>query len=120
MENAARKSDWLEALPEQIAGNASTRTIFGEPIHGQDTTVIPVAKVRYGFGAGSGSGPSERGQGSGGVGGMLLTPLGFIELHKGKAKFRRIFDAGNLARVTLGVALSAWVVLRGLRKLRNK
>ena len=32
--------------------------VYAEPVRHGDTTVIPVAKVAYGFGAGSGRGPA--------------------------------------------------------------
>ena len=43
----------VERLAEHL-GAADARAIYGSPIERNGTTVIPVAKVRYGFGGGSG------------------------------------------------------------------
>ena len=85
--------------------------------------VIPVAKVRYGFGGGSGSDTSDEGGGSkhdegfGGGGGVMASPLGFIEISDGSAEFKRIHDPMSSVPVILASAFAAWVVLRGLRRL---
>ena len=42
----------LQSLKENILGQAGVKTIYGEPISAQGKTVIPVAKVAYGYGAG--------------------------------------------------------------------
>ncbi|MEP7215786.1 MAG: spore germination protein GerW family protein, partial [Anaerolineaceae bacterium] len=97
--------------------------IFGDPVEKGGVTVIPVAKVRYGFGGGSGSDTSDKGDGSkhdegaGGGGGVAASPLGFIEISDGTAKFKRTHDPASAVPVILASAFAAWVVLRGLRRL---
>jgi len=44
----------LEKIGESLSSTATVRSVFGEPIHVEGKTVVPVAKVAYGFGAGSG------------------------------------------------------------------
>lgn len=64
----------LEALAEQLQ-TTGVRTIFGDPVSAEGRTIIPVARVAYGFGGGGGSGkrpgqsPDVNGEGAGGGGG---------------------------------------------------
>src|ERR1700731_4196468 len=67
----------LQSLKESILGQASVKTIYGEPISAHGKTIIPVAKIMYGYGAGAGNGgvgdtraPGEGGGGGGGGGGV--------------------------------------------------
>ena len=46
----------LQSLRESIQGQASVKTVYGEPIEAQGKTIIPVAKIVFGFGAGAGTG----------------------------------------------------------------
>ena len=83
-------SDLLERLAQQIQVNANAKQVYGEPVERDGTTIIPVAKVQWGFGGGGiGTGAAERG---GGGGGARAYPTGFIELRNGKADFRPISD----------------------------
>ena len=43
----------LQSLKESILSQASVKAIYGEPIAAQGKTVIPVAKIMYGYGAGA-------------------------------------------------------------------
>ncbi|HEV7238771.1 MAG TPA: spore germination protein GerW family protein [Thermoanaerobaculia bacterium] len=93
-------SDLLERLAQQIQVNANAKQVYGEPVERDGTTIIPVAKVQWGFGGGGiGRGAAERG---GGGGGARAYPTGFIELRDGKAEFRPIQDP--MATVLLAAA----------------
>ena len=46
----------LQSLKESVLGQASVKAIYGEPISAQGKTIIPVAKIMYGYGAGAGTG----------------------------------------------------------------
>jgi len=48
----------LEKLVEKVGGRASVKAVFGDPITRNGKTVVPVAKIRWGFGGGSGQGTS--------------------------------------------------------------
>lgn len=118
-----RASSFLEGLAGRLGLTARAGAIFGDPIEKGGLTIIPVAKVRYGFGGGSGSGARdegegpEHGEGSGGGGGVSASPVGFIEIHDGFAEFKRINDWMSAVPVILASAVSAWLVLRGLRAI---
>jgi len=63
----------LQSLKESILSQASVKAIYGEPISANGKTVIPVARIMFGYGAGAGTGcvgnTSARGEGGGGGGG---------------------------------------------------
>lgn len=103
-------------LVERIAGafvqTRAASAVFGEPVERGDTTVIPVAKARWGFGGGAGRSPraSDSDTGYGGGGGMMASPIGYIVIRSGTAEFRPIpnplqfllpFAAGALAGLLL-------------------
>ena len=46
-------------IAELLERSLSIRHVYGEPVQQGDTTVIPVAKVAYGFGGGGGQGPGR-------------------------------------------------------------
>ena len=70
----------LQSLKESILGQASVKTIYGEPISAQGKTIIPVAKIMYSYIAGAASGgvgdTSARAEGGGCGGGVQSCPRG--------------------------------------------
>ena len=116
-------ASFVERLGERVGVRAQARAAFGDPVERDGVTVIPVARVRWGFGGGAGSGgkegdvETERGQGAGGGGGGTASPLGYIEISGGRAEFHRIKDPAALWPVIVAGAFSSWLVLRGLRAL---
>jgi len=61
----------LQSLKESILSQANVKAIYGEPIAAHGKTVIPVAKIMYGYGAVAGTGgvgdASARGEGGAAV-----------------------------------------------------
>jgi uncharacterized spore protein YtfJ len=75
-----RAENLVSRLSEKLAITASTQSVYGEPIHAGNRTLIPVAKIGYCLGGTSGGRDGEKiGGGSGGgmVGGK---PVGYIEI----------------------------------------
>ena len=77
----------LKTTLGEIERLLNTRTVVGEPIKVEGTTVIPLISVGFGFGAGGGSGKEEKkvsgealGAGSGGGGG--IKPVAIIVADK--------------------------------------
>lgn len=78
-------TELFDAIGERIRVTAGTQTLFGEPQVVEGRTIIPVAKLRYGFGAGGGEieregkdgAEVEQGGGGGGAG-VAATPMGFL------------------------------------------
>lgn len=69
----------------------STKTVVGEPITIDGTTLIPLISVGFGFGAGGGSGKGEAkqsGEGAGGGtgGGAGVKPIAMVIIDKNGAR----------------------------------
>lgn len=65
----------LQTIGERLQSAASVKCVYGDPITSGDRTVIPVARVRFGYGAGGG-----KFTGSGGGGGVRADPEGMIQI----------------------------------------
>ena len=133
---------FIERLADRVGGKASVRAVFGDPIEREGITIIPVAKVRWGFGGGAGRGPvavgpgiagagggptsldesgggetGQIGSGSGGGGGLTADPIGYLEIGPEGAAFRPITSAMPSPAFMLAAGVTATLVLRGLAKL---
>lgn len=115
-----RRERFLERLASRVGLQAGAQAVFGQPVERGELTVIPVAKLHWGFGGGSGQGPEGAGSGEGGGGGVVASPLGFIEIRPGGAVFRRIEDPVAYWPLVLVGSLAAWILLRGLRGLLKR
>jgi len=111
----------FDRLASHIGGRADARAIFAPPVTKDGVTVIPVARVfgGFGFGAGAGAAPvpapdsegeqQSAGQGMGGGGGFSASPVGFIEIDRNGARFRRI---DTTADTWIDVASAGFDLLR--------
>jgi hypothetical protein len=110
----------LERFAERLGGHASVKAIFGEPIERSGITVIPVARVRWGFGGGEGSGTDQagsRGSGTGGGGGVAAEPIGYLEIGPDGAAFRPIISPYPSPAFLLAAGVTAALVVRALARL---
>ncbi|KOG73314.1 hypothetical protein ADK47_14925 [Streptomyces rimosus subsp. rimosus] len=104
----------LEQLADKLGRRAPGTVVFGEPIASQDITVIPVARIGFGFGGNTGQQAGEDGVVGGGV---EAKPLGFIEIKEGKAGYKPIRDPWVNVLVPLaGGALAGAAILRYLAR----
>ena len=130
---------FVERIAERVGGKASVRAVFGDPIERGGITLIPVARVRWGFGGGAGRGPmavgpgmagqaapqtsmseagsDQSGSGSGGGGGATADPVGYLEIGPDGATFRPIAPAMPSPAFMLAAGLAATLVFRGLARL---
>jgi uncharacterized spore protein YtfJ len=94
----------LSSLGDHLQVGASVRNVYGEPVSACGRTVIPVARVGYGFGAGGRAGLSPETTtdrpGSGGGAGMSARPVGALEITEAGTRFIPFIDP-----VRLGMAL---------------
>ena len=93
----AAAESMLENITDRIKSTANVETLYGESRQIGNKTIIPVAKVSYGFGAGGGEGqrPGESdetatGSGGGGGGGASARPVGFIVVDDSGVEFVHI------------------------------
>lgn len=112
----------LDSIAE-LQEKANVNAIFGEPVTVQGRTIIPVAKVVYGFGAGVGSAPmivaeDEEGEkealgkmtegASAGGGGVQARPFAIIEVTPESTWVEPIVDEQKVALA--GSLLVGWSV----------
>lgn len=96
----------LEGLFQSIANQAGTKTVFGDPISTNGKTIVPVAKVRYGFGAGTSRKSPDTEDGVGGGGGFIAKPIGVIEITNEQTRFVPIPpNLPIVAAIAMGVCL---------------
>jgi uncharacterized spore protein YtfJ len=95
----------IDSAVEHLRTSASVKTVYGEPVHVDGKTFIPVAKVAYGFGGGTakqragdektatpGQVPAE-----GAAGGVAAKPVGVVEIGGGETKFVSFGQTKRLA-----------------------
>lgn len=104
-----------ERLADAFKTFADAKMIYGEPIERDGLTIIPVAKLRYGYGGGSGRRDGE--EGGGGGGGMIVQPAGYIELKNGVSSFRAIRGPGAFVPLVIAGGLTGLLLARGLYKM---
>ena len=76
-------------LAAEIRDMVNAETIIGDPIHVDDTTIIPVSRVTFGFvSGGSDVGPSSNKQmfGGGSGAGVSVTPVAFLVVSNGNVR----------------------------------
>jgi uncharacterized spore protein YtfJ len=111
-------TDLLQKIGETLGSTATVKSVFGEPIHVNGKTVVPVAKIAYGFGGGFGTGKGgavadQQGEGGGGGGGVRAFPAGALEITDKGTRFVPFVDLAWLgAAFTAGVVLSSLVLTR--------
>jgi uncharacterized spore protein YtfJ len=125
---------FVARVADRIGAHATVKAVFGDPIERDGITVIPVAKVRWGFGGGAG-GPIVGGQagegaesgaateaaavatGSGGGGAVTADPVGWLEIGPDGAEFKSIVPAMPSPGFMLATGATAALVLRGIARL---
>jgi len=114
-------SEILDRIGEKLGSTATVKAVYGEPIQASGKTVVPVAKVAYGFGGGFGSGhgkhagdgepgaEARHGEGGGGGGGVRAFPAGALEITDEGTRFVPYTDVRPFA-----VAFAAGALLGAL------
>jgi uncharacterized spore protein YtfJ len=114
--------EMLEKVQQSLGSAATARSVFGEPIEAQGKTIVPVAKVAYGFGAGYGEKPgrhrwasAKEGEGGGGGGGVAAFPVGVLEITPVSTRFVPFMRA----RVLVGTFVAGFLIGRLLSRRRR-
>lgn len=101
---AGRIHQFFQSLGERLQGSASVKTVYGDPIVVEEKTIIPVARVAYGFGGclrsrkKSGNGKEQKdGDEEGGGGGLAASPVGIVEITQEDTRFISIGEERKLA-----------------------
>ena len=119
----------LDSIAE-LQKKANVNAVFGEPVTVEGRTIIPVAKVAYGFGAGVGHAPTtgvegeesgketlgEMAEGASGGGGVVQArPFAVIEVTPHSTWVEPIVDEQKLALA--GSLLAGWGIFWVARTL---
>jgi uncharacterized spore protein YtfJ len=108
----------LDALAD-LREKANVNAVFGEPVTVEGRTVIPVARVAYGFGMGAGHDTAaeeesadeageKTGGGAAGGGGVLAHPLAVVEVTAEGTRVEPVIDEQKLGLA--GGLLAGWAV----------
>ena len=107
----------LSTIPEEMGASAC----FGAPVERDGHTLIPVARVSFGYGVGFGRGTGSKtapsgngatgeggeGEGGGGGGGGSSTPVAVIDLTSTDVRIEPIIDQTRIS--VAGITLAAWM-----------
>ena len=109
--------EFVQSIVDRLHATGNIKTVFGEPIEAKGRTIIPVAKVAYGFGGGTGGtakSDSEDGRSGQGVGGgVVVRPAGVLEIREDTTEFIPFGENKKLIGVLfLGLLVGAWLVRR--------
>ena len=118
-------TEMLQEIGDRLGSTATVRSVFGEPIHANGRTIVPVAKVAYAFGGGFGSGKrggsDRQGEGGGGGGGVRAFPAGVLEITDDTTRFVPFMDPKRLAVVfATGAMLGTLIGVRVVRGVRER
>ncbi|MFC3477715.1 spore germination protein GerW family protein [Halobacterium litoreum] len=111
----------LASVVERLAEAGGVGSVYGDPVERDDRTVIPVARVAWGFGGGGGSGPADAeredgegdepaGEGYGMGGGVSASPAGALEITDDGTRFVR-YESRKRLVVAVLLAFLAGVLL---------
>jgi uncharacterized spore protein YtfJ len=107
------ESNVMKTLADAIGSTAGARLAYGDPVERAGVTVVPVARVRFGFGGGQK--PGEQREQAGGGGGAVVTPAGFLILRGDEVRFRPIRDPARMIGLVLAIGFVLRLAIRALR-----
>ena len=101
----------LEEIFRAIVDHAGAKIVFGEPVTTEGKTILPVARLGYGFGGGSGRKRDGAQHGGGGGAGLKAKAVGVVEITASGTRFIRFVSVWDiLACVGFGVLLGLLVM----------
>ena len=100
----------LHTIGDRLQSSATVKCVYGDPITAGDRTVIPVARVKFGFGAGGG-----KFTGSGGGGGVRADPAGMVEVTPAGSRFIAFRDYRQLG-AAFGIGILAGMLFSRRRR----
>lgn len=120
--------EFFKAIQEPLAAAGAVQRVFGAPIQSGERTILPVARVAWGFGGGSGRGrgpmrhageaegsrPLPEGEGGGGGGGIQIRPLGVFEITPEGTRFIPPSLTSRMVAALAGGLLVGWFLGRRL------
>jgi uncharacterized spore protein YtfJ len=114
--------DIIQSIAEKTQSSAHVKTVYGEPVVADGKTVVPVARVAYGFGGGAGSraksGNESNGkdEGGGGGGGCAVLPVGVVEITSESTRYISFGLAPKLTAAVVAGTMFGYLLGRLRRK----
>ena|SRR5438067_909651 len=109
----------LHSIGERLQTGANVKNVFGDTIVAEGKTIVPIARVKYGFGAGGGGSITQDRSGGGGGGGMKAEPVGVLEITATETRFIYFIDPKRIA-LTIGVGFILGMMFSRMRRKRKK
>ena len=106
--------EFSDRVAERLGAHATVAAVFGQPIDRGEVTVVPVARVLLRVGAGR----NRRG-GMSARGGASASPVGYLEIGDGGARFGSIPDLPAIARLIVAYGFATSMILFGIGHVRR-
>lgn len=110
----------VNEIIERARDVMSVGRVFGEPIHQNGVTVVPVAAVRGGGGGGGGPDQHSGAVGGGGGFGMTARPVGAYVIRGDQVEWQPAVDLSRLIGAGAVVASLAILTLRTAIRKRGR
>ncbi|MCL2577523.1 MAG: sporulation protein [Defluviitaleaceae bacterium] len=88
----------LKMLFSKMEEFVSTKTVVGEPVHFDNTIIVPLIDVTFGMGTGLGGGDKEAGGGGGAVG-AKMTPSAVIVIVDGTVQLVNVKNQDSVNKL---------------------
>lgn len=92
----------IDSIVSHLENLIKTKTIVGEPINVDNTTIIPVMTASFGFGTGVGEGTEPGkggGKGGGGGAGAKVSPSALVVIRDGEVNVYNLGQKGALEKL---------------------
>ena len=105
---------YFQSILDRLQTTANIKTVYGDAITAEGKTIIPVARVAYGFHAGvspqhKDGGGEQKEAGRGGAG-VHIKPVGVLEITKEETRFIPIDERKKLVgALVIGLLLGVWM-----------
>ncbi len=109
---------FFDSLREGLERNATVKNVCGDLVVTGTQTVIPVARIAWGFGGGIGkngkhTAEAHGNEGAGGGAGRAAIPIGVVKVTPEQTRFIPFGGTKRLAgTLVLGVLLGMWIARR--------
>lgn len=90
-------SSLIDSLMKGMSGFLSSKTVVGDPITLDDTTIVPLVDVTFGIGAGATAGDKKNG-GGGAMSGKMM-PSAVLVIKNGQIKLVNIKNQDGVTKV---------------------
>lgn len=119
VDRSTETADAVRPIIDQLLRNGKADLAFGTPTTVGDRTLIPVARVMYGFGGGSGPDSTQR-RGSGAGGGLGVRPIAMIEATHNGVRVLPIVDVQSMLGRVFGFATAALLFAAFMQRARGR